>query len=340
MPKIFRKGRFQFFKGKGFGQYLLYVLLEMLLVIAGILIALSINNASEKNKEELKVIAILEEVERDLRLNLEEMDKLLLVFEKRDSLMQRVLSQEVTWEDYQKNPEYAGLIIRYSNFKFKDNGHQNMVRYANFFGRKYDTLIPKLEDLYKNEFGGMTDMNERVSDLVINTIETWSEKFPWLRLLGTAQLPQEAKDYFLTDPFYLNKVFTYRTYNSNNLMTMMRATRMSLMEVQAMIAGFLYPDRDPYSNIGGELIGLNKKMWLQDTGTYDLQGLVQIKLQLKGSELFMQVPSTPALRLYPIADSMLYLPALHGKFTINRDKGSLTLKTKGPSQVFLKVTKN
>jgi hypothetical protein len=51
MIKFFRKIRRQLFSENKFSKYLLYAIGEILLVVIGILIALSINNWNEKGKK-------------------------------------------------------------------------------------------------------------------------------------------------------------------------------------------------------------------------------------------------------------------------------------------------
>lgn len=110
MAKLFRKGRFNFFQGKGVGQYLLYILLEMVLVVAGILIALEINNANEVRKEQEKTTILLSQVERDLRINLKQLEDIQETLEQRDSIMAILLKGELSWPEFKANPVHSVLI--------------------------------------------------------------------------------------------------------------------------------------------------------------------------------------------------------------------------------------
>ena len=94
MAKLFRKGRFNFFSGKGLGQYLLYIAIEMLLVVAGILIALNINNRNERAKEEEKVQLILKELQRDMLVNFDDIERSI------ESLELSIKSEEGMMETY------------------------------------------------------------------------------------------------------------------------------------------------------------------------------------------------------------------------------------------------
>jgi len=70
MIKFFRKIRQQLLSENKFSKYLLYAVGEIILVVIGILIALSINNWNENNKIKIKEIKSLTELRKDLVQNL------------------------------------------------------------------------------------------------------------------------------------------------------------------------------------------------------------------------------------------------------------------------------
>jgi len=71
MIKFFRKIRQKLLTENKFSKYLLYAIGEIILVVIGILIALSINNWNEERKQELGVRSYLERVAVDLALDME-----------------------------------------------------------------------------------------------------------------------------------------------------------------------------------------------------------------------------------------------------------------------------
>jgi hypothetical protein len=67
MINFFRKIRQQLLTENKFSKYLLYAIGEIILVVIGILIALSINNWNEERKQEVLEIQFLKSIERDLK---------------------------------------------------------------------------------------------------------------------------------------------------------------------------------------------------------------------------------------------------------------------------------
>jgi uncharacterized membrane protein YgaE (UPF0421/DUF939 family) len=70
MIKFFRKIRQKMLTENKFGKYLTYAIGEIILVVIGILIALSINNWNENKKSENQLNNIYNEVESNLKSDL------------------------------------------------------------------------------------------------------------------------------------------------------------------------------------------------------------------------------------------------------------------------------
>ncbi len=75
MIKFFRKIRQQLLTENKFSKYLLYAIGEIVLVVIGILIALSINNENQDRKERVQEKLILKQLLGDFNLNLEQLDQ-------------------------------------------------------------------------------------------------------------------------------------------------------------------------------------------------------------------------------------------------------------------------
>ena len=69
MIKFFRKIRYDLMEQNKTGKYFKYAIGEIVLVVIGILIALSINNWNEKNKYKKKELTVLSELQKDLKSN-------------------------------------------------------------------------------------------------------------------------------------------------------------------------------------------------------------------------------------------------------------------------------
>ena len=226
-----------------------------------------------------------------------------------DSLIVRVLTEQVTWEDYLTNPRYSSLVVSYNNISFKENAFKNLERYLDYFGPEYDSLLPQLESLYHDEISAIEDMEKRISDFSIGTIEKWSAEFVWFRYLGTPSMPEEAQSYFLESPFYLNAVHTYRTYSSQNLLRMLRRLQVSIAQVYLSVDAYLVkeePAMDNFRSFYQKPEPQQLKSWL---GDFVLGEANAFSIKADGSEqLKIILPGKIELGLYLRNDSTLYCP--------------------------------
>lgn len=74
MIHFFRRIRQELINRERFGKYLLYAVGEIILVVAGILIALQINNLNEQRKENAKEQIVLKQLREEFNLNLNQLE--------------------------------------------------------------------------------------------------------------------------------------------------------------------------------------------------------------------------------------------------------------------------
>ncbi|MDT7833191.1 DUF6090 family protein [Flavobacteriaceae bacterium S356] len=82
MITIFRKTRQKLLSENNMGKYFKYALGEIILVMVGILLALQVNNWNESRKDRIRENAILKELHRDFKKNLQQFNEIVAVHEK------------------------------------------------------------------------------------------------------------------------------------------------------------------------------------------------------------------------------------------------------------------
>jgi len=75
MISFFRKIRQKLLTINKFTQYLLYAIGEIALVMAGILLALQVNNWNEQKKERIREVSLLRELKGNLETNIQNLEK-------------------------------------------------------------------------------------------------------------------------------------------------------------------------------------------------------------------------------------------------------------------------
>jgi hypothetical protein len=231
MYRIFRNMRMSALGNNRIGKYLLYAIGEIILVIAGILIALYINNLNEDRKNKERIKAILKDVQRDLVADLDDLATTIDIYELKDSLVNLALSDTLTEKDYRQNPQLIMLLTTYTAFESKDNAYKNLMRNSDYISNDYNELIPQLDEIYLENIQSISRIQKEIEELVNGTLKEWSNEYTWYKDLNLGRYNPEYVDFFLNDPFYKNDLITYRIYASGNLLRLLK--RQELLAVKA-----------------------------------------------------------------------------------------------------------
>ena len=163
MIKIFRKIRYNLIEknktspndsvGRA-GRYLKYAIGEIILVVIGILIALSVNNWNELQKLNEREISVAKELYIELNENLTSVKNQLELWETRDNKISEVITLIETENITINNREFDSIliyVIGLSNFKLKQSKFQRIISLENFEFKKSPLLINdmlSLNDMY------------------------------------------------------------------------------------------------------------------------------------------------------------------------------------------------
>ena len=159
MIKFFRKIRYDLMEKNKTGKYLKYAIGEIILVVIGILIALSINNWNENRKTNLLEMKILKEVSDNIN---EDFDQLELNINEtrffKDSY-ERVLDHihgKTTVSDSLKFNYAMTFGIAYSTFSPADSGYESL-KSLGVNTVKNDEIRKEISILYGNRYRLITD---------------------------------------------------------------------------------------------------------------------------------------------------------------------------------------
>lgn len=207
MIKFFRKIRQRLLTENKFSKYLIYAIGEIVLVVIGILIALALNNWSEKAKEidfAVKEVENLSQNLYDTNLNNSEIYFLQI----QDSVIQSLRNDDdsiypnyTRW--YDKNPLSIGRDLQYTmteNFDLVLNLEKS-------FPVKYNSVIKSIKytkNIYKNTLPYLdilTNIERRNNEIL-------SKRFGWYDDYSPEALIKRH-EYFVKDSLFQNRLFEY-----------------------------------------------------------------------------------------------------------------------------------
>ncbi|TXE18798.1 hypothetical protein ES692_04930 [Psychroserpens burtonensis] len=213
MIKNFRKIRQSMIKENRTSKYLLYAIGEIILVVIGILIALSINNWNQQKNNDAKITSILKEIQNDIVTDLKASNRIFDYHVRTDSISKAFLNNKYTAEDIKKSGFYR-IGYNYRDFKIVTNGFDNLKGNIDNVPEKYADLLPEIKDLYVTLKTNIDVANDKIRSTVYKNIDDESN-FDWYQdelkgIKNDAQI-----DYYLNDKNYKNLVGNYMSYRIN-----------------------------------------------------------------------------------------------------------------------------
>ena len=180
MIKFFRKIRQRLLSENKFSKYLIYAIGEIVLVVIGILIALSINNWNEENKESNKVKSLLVALKNDLAQdtllineNLPEVKKQLNLNE---SLRARVANPDATIDTlikivrFEFNPNWDNPVL------YNTNAYNSLVE-TDLIEQLTDSMKLKIKNFYNQKFylnGMVKDITQDYRSKIRSYVDTYT----------------------------------------------------------------------------------------------------------------------------------------------------------------------
>ncbi|MET2984938.1 DUF6090 family protein [Aureibaculum conchae] len=191
MIKFFRKIRQNLLSENKFSKYLIYAIGEIVLVVIGILIALSINNWNERQKDSVIELQLLKSLEKDLETNISRIKSAIYtdsVVLSQNRVLLSLLEDEksILTDSIQK---YFGRINRYGAF-FPQKMTYETLKSKGLEIIKNDSIRNKIALLFDDTYSANDYKNELNKEIYVNTntllnkrlkttnIESFSSKVP------------------------------------------------------------------------------------------------------------------------------------------------------------------
>ncbi len=219
MIKFFRKIRQKLLSENRFNKYLIYAFGEIILVVIGILIALQINNWNESNQNRKKVDKLLVKIQKDIKTDISQIQRLTEYYRNKDSIILLVLNDKITREEYESPNSVQPLHLLILNKEFirlKKDSYSNLIRMQDQIPPEYDVILDELSTLYNDLFSYVVNREERFDEESSKFADMLWEKYEWFSEYIPYYENKKRIDYFLTNTSYKGLVKAYRTSAIHN----------------------------------------------------------------------------------------------------------------------------
>ena len=210
MLSFLRHIRQKLLEDNRFNKYLLYVIIEVIIVIIGILIAIRVDNWNEDRIGAEETTHLFKEVNDELVQNIENLDRIINILIQKDTFYFKVLEQGVQYKDYKASYLLFSFPLIYDRTSLVDDDFKELVSKKNKLTRLQDSLFSELKELY-----GTRKTNTDIDDETIHKTQlAFRDKLmneqPWFSSFMERDLTDEMIQYALTDPFYRNQLHEMR----------------------------------------------------------------------------------------------------------------------------------
>ncbi len=212
MIKFFRNIRRNLLSEGKTGKYLKYAIGEIVLVVIGILIALSINNWNENRLQNQVLTNINKIIVEDLRNDVADIKLILQSKREREGYFNKVLNGEMTKEDYENCPECKFLILGSLDLSIEKRGY-NLLNSFSTSKISVDSLSIKIVQFYTKQLNELTIDNPLRENDIENNITHWKDNYTWYSDFITQRNSDGFIEYALNNPDYLNRVANYYLLN-------------------------------------------------------------------------------------------------------------------------------
>ncbi len=228
MLKFFRKIRQQLLSENKFSRYLLYAIGEIVLVVIGILIALSINNWNEKRIERGRLNTVLNIVKADLIKDTLNILRPIKGYENKKVILLKIIERKksksaldsITELSFKKYEIFTKAISNYFLFSMNKRGIALLKNMSNNLDFEKDTLIASIIERHSVNRLFIEEDNELMRKLQFQNEEEF-EKHTWYNDWRLNKYNKAMFQYFYDDEFR-RKAAKYNVYSNQYLRDLKR----------------------------------------------------------------------------------------------------------------------
>jgi hypothetical protein len=229
MIKLFRNIRQNLLNEGKTAKYFKYAIGEIILVIIGILIALSINNWNENQKKKKQLDAIYIIIGKNLKTDLKNIKVPIAFYEQLDSTLTSILTttyptsflDSINENNYLDCIPCKSNINRYENFDTQDNGLELLKKFEDDKSVKGSDFSQEILQFYSTKAYQLSYFFDFISNETYTNLKSY-EQFPWYSDYSLNKYNPEAIAYFLNDQNYKNKAANFKIFIGRNYLSMLK----------------------------------------------------------------------------------------------------------------------
>ena len=196
--KLFNINRFKSIKTKRLQNYLVYAIGEIILVVVGILVAVSINNRNEAKKDEAQVDKIAAQVKQRIETDIKEIKRIKQILDEDLKLYNLFLKKDKTPKETkyvsQQAPYLVTMVVEFASFNSIVSSSLDKATLSNSV---LSNKLLEIDQDYKSIYETLKPTEDLIKDELISNINHIKKNFYWYeKLMNDQALTEEEFSYF------------------------------------------------------------------------------------------------------------------------------------------------
>lgn len=187
------------------GRYLRYAVGEVILIVIGILVAVSINNWNEERQQKKVVDAIFAVLVNDIKQDTAEVSRILDFYNGKKSTFLKIVRDSIPRNEISKCDLCPTLISSYELFSINRRGIYQINEYYNHTLSDQDTLVFHIVNFYSSLTEEIERMDGMIEADIAGNLTHWRDNYPWFAASMNKEIRPEHWTYFGSQE-YKNKV--------------------------------------------------------------------------------------------------------------------------------------
>jgi len=205
--KVFGQSRKKLVSGKGFRKYLLYAIGEIILVVIGILIAVSINNANETQKAAKKRTELATLVLQQMATDSLNLDVVITSQNNSKAGFYKVLRATAPEDPIVDCVRCPFMILTNFNVANMDPKVRTLLERSVLLEDSISMRLLKIESDYKHYDNIFRLLEESIVDNLKVNIGYLRDTYPWFsQFISQQKCNEECQAYFQRSPDFRNRV--------------------------------------------------------------------------------------------------------------------------------------
>ncbi|MEL7122530.1 MAG: DUF6090 family protein, partial [Bacteroidota bacterium] len=193
-------------------HFIIYAIREIVFVVIGILIAVSINNWNEARKQNIELTNILLNVKEDIQNDIEKIEEVLTHYNNEEPMFDNVINSKYTVQDYESNPALGFLILGYPEISFNKRGVEMLEEFSGNISPDKEALTEEIIKFYNEQLHEIKVDDDLRSKDFLENFSYWKNNTDWWADYVQLKITEDFIDYALNSKDYKNRVATAKFY--------------------------------------------------------------------------------------------------------------------------------